>query len=296
MKKGVALVNAYSDLSSELNQSARLREEFSSMGVSLDILRNDFFAARLNERGEILTELSAYDFCVYLDKDKYISALLEGAGMRLFNRAKAIADCDDKMQTFLVLSGAGIPMPVTLSGFLCYTPQKCVAESAIDRIENVLGYPVVVKECYGSLGKGVYKADNREQLKNLAEQVKCKPHLFQQFIAESAGKDVRVIAVDGKPIAAMKRVSESDFRSNIELGGVGESYPITEEIAVLCKAVCTRLRLDYCGIDFLFGKSGLLVCEVNSNAFFGGIERITGVNVAKKYAEYIYQTVYGVEA
>ena len=36
---------------------------------------------------------------------------------------------------------------------------------------------------------------------------------------------------------------------------------------------------------------GYTVCEVNSNAFFGGIERITGVNVAERYAEYIISVV-----
>ncbi len=292
MKQGVVIVNAYSDSETELNQSVRLQEEFSRMGVKLAILRNNRFAVRLNERGGIVNELSAYDFCVYLDKDKYVSALLEGAGMRLFNCAKAIADCDDKMQTFLALAGAEIPMPATLSGFLCYTPQKAVLPEALDRVERLIGYPVVVKECYGSLGKWVYKADDRKQLIDLAERLKCKPHLFQRFVAESAGKDLRVIAVGGKPIAAMKRTSESDFRSNIELGGRGESYPITEEITRLTERVCARLRLDYCGIDYLFGKEGLLVCEVNSNAFFGGIEKITGVNAAKAYARHIYKSVY----
>ena len=41
-------------------------------------------------------------------------------------------------------------------------------------------------------------------------------------------------------------------------------------------------------MDFLIGKDGNpLVCEVNSNAFFKGFEKVTGINVAKKYAEYI---------
>ncbi|MDE6667605.1 MAG: RimK family alpha-L-glutamate ligase, partial [Clostridia bacterium] len=50
---------------------------------------------------------------------------------------------------------------------------------------------------------------------------------------------------------------------------------------------------DYCGIDVLYGENGgYLVCEVNSNAFFGGIERVTGVNVARLYAEYICSKIY----
>ena len=37
----------------------------------------------------------------------------------------------------------------------------------------------------------------------------------------------------------------------------------------------------------------MLVCEVNSNAFFGTIERVTGVDVAAHYADYLIETVYG---
>ena len=56
---------------------------------------------------------------------------------------------------------------------------------------------------------------------------------------------------------------------------------------------CARiLKLDYCGVDLLFGESGApYVCEINSNAFISETERITGVNVARAYAEYIVKTL-----
>ena len=42
----------------------------------------------------------------------------------------------------------------------------------------------------------------------------------------------------------------------------------------------------------MFNKEGYYVCEVNSNAFFGGIESVSGINIAKAYCQYIYQTIY----
>ncbi len=158
-------------------------------------------------------------------------------------------------------------------------------------MQSELGYPLIVKECYGSLGKGVYKADDRASLEKIAEAVKLKPHIFQKFIAESAGTDIRVIVIGGKPVAAMRRVSDGDFRSNLELGGKGEKFDCPAHMADLCAKTSEILGLDYCGIDVLARNDGYCICEVNSNAFFGGIERVTGVNVARLYARHICKEI-----
>lgn len=277
--EGFLVVNAYTNSAHELNQPSRLREELARLGVKADIVKNS---------PEVLEK--AGDFCVYLDKDKYYAALLERR-MRLFNRAEGIEVCDDKMLTHLALDG--LPMPKTIPSLLCYTPAAPVSKQLLARAEEELGYPMVIKECHGSLGQQVYLAHDRAELEELAERLKCVPHLYQQFISESAGRDLRVIVVGGRAIAAMKRSSETDFRSNAELGGRGEAYPLGGEAQALSETVAQKLRLDYCGIDLLFGKAGLLVCEVNSNAFFGTMERVTGINVAKAYAEHIFHEIYG---
>ncbi|MBQ7368551.1 MAG: RimK family alpha-L-glutamate ligase [Clostridia bacterium] len=292
MKKGLILTNAYAKLAAFSHPASRLQEELLALGVAADILRNDGFHAYIDEHGEIQTALCDYDFCVYLDKDKYISQALEKRGLRLFNHHQAIIDCDDKATTFLRLSAHNIPMPTTLFGLLCYTPDCAPKTAALDKIERTLGYPLIAKTCFGSLGKGVYKIDNRNKLTQIATQLQYTPHLFQEFIAASAGKDVRVIVIGGKVQAAMLRRSTTDFRSNIELGGVGEQIEIPQELKTLCEKVASILQLDYCGIDVLLDSENYRVCEVNSNAFFSGIEKVTGVNIAKRYAEHIYGEIY----
>ena len=104
MKKGIILVNAYANLRGIAYQSARIKEELIALGVSVDIEKNDIMAAKIREGGGIESALSEYDFCVYLDKDKYVSDMLEGVGMRLFNSHGAICDCDDKMTTLIRLA------------------------------------------------------------------------------------------------------------------------------------------------------------------------------------------------
>lgn len=288
--KAIILTNAYKDIPQTRSQSARLKQELEKRGVPADIMRNDFFAAYI-EGGRAVSKLAEYDFCIYLDKDKYISYLLERAGLKLFNSARAVELCDDKMTTALALSNSGIPMPKTLPGLLCYDESAPLNEQALRIVEEELGYPVIVKSSFGSMGTGVFKAENFEQLKGAAGALKMQPHLFQQYIAESAGRDIRVIVIGGKAVAAMERISGGDFRSNIAMGGRGLKIDMPVQVREMAEKAAALLNLDYCGADILFGKEGFYLCEVNSNAFFDGIEAATGVNIAKLYANHIVESM-----
>lgn len=291
MKRGLILINAYSKLEHALNQSRRLKGEFSRLGVETDIRRNDFFPAYI-DGGSVAANISGYDFCVYLDKDKYVSLMLEKSGLRLFNAHSAIEACDDKMLTHILLSNSGIPMPKTLAGLLCYDNNELIKDETLNLIVAELGLPLVVKTCFGSLGKGVYKAESKEELRIICEKLKCSPHLYQRFYG-AYGRDIRVIVIGGRVIAAMERRSDGDFRSNLELGGEGREIDLSPRIADMCVRAANLLGLDYCGIDVLFDENGFALCEVNSNAFFGGIERVTCKNIAAEYAAHICKQIYG---
>jgi RimK family alpha-L-glutamate ligase len=294
LKKALILVNAFNQLKSAMNQPIRLQEELGKLDVIADIRQISMDTVMI-EDGKKASLLQGYDFVIYLDKDKYTSAILESTGMRLFNRHDAVLVCDDKMETHIRLSGHGIKMPDTIPGLLCYHEEASLAGAMprVELVERKLGYPCVIKECYGSLGKGVYSADNREELLVVMEKVKCKAHLFQKMITGSKGRDVRAIVIGGKVAAAMQRISDTDFRSNIELGGRAEPFELPASFRETAERAADILNLDYCGIDLLFGENGEpLVCEVNSNAFFGGIESVTGINVAEIYARYLYHVMY----
>lgn len=293
MKKGLILINAFYAAEHYMYQAARMHEEFAKLGIETDIRRNDFFIGRVTDGGGLKVATEGYDFCLYLDKDKYVSAMLAKSGLRLFDSHEAISACDDKMTTAILLADNGIPMPETLPGLLCYTPEEKVKSETVEKIERALGYPLIVKTSYGSMGKGVYLAHDRRELEALCEQLKCVPHLFQRFVSSSYGKDIRVIVIGGKYAASMLRSSDGDFRSNLELGGVGKAVEISDKLKTDCEKIARLLALDYCGIDVLIGENGYYICEVNSNAFFGGIEKATGTNIAALYARHIAGVVYG---
>ena len=283
--KGFILINAYYDREDYLYQAKRLKEEFAKRGVDANIIRNNQFDLAI-ENGNLISKYKDYDFCVFLDKDKYALSILDKLGVRLYNQKDAILNCDDKMLTYIELANNGISMPKTLPGILCFDKSATIKIETIDEIEK-LGYPLIAKESFGSLGKGIYKIENRDELLKVAEEIKCKPHLFQEDIKESFGKDLRVIVIGGKVVGGMIRKSNGDFRSNIAEGGSGEKAKLSDEIIELSEKIAKLLKLDYCGLDLLFGKNGPILCEVNSNAFFATFEKVTNINVAKLYVEHI---------
>ena len=132
---------------------------------------------------------------------------------------------------------------------------------------------------------------DRAELKAKSGELMTEPHLYQKYISTSFGRDVRVLVIGKRVFGAILRKSEKDFRSNVALGGTAEEYPLPESVKRTCERIAEVLGLDYCGIDLLFGEKGFLVCEVNSNAFFSGFERVTRKNVAGAYAEFIINTV-----
>ncbi len=289
--KGLILINAYNRMPEVIHQSERLKEELEKRGVTADIKRNDFFAVSV--ANDLECKVKDYEFCVFLDKDKYVLQGLEKAGIPLFNKYSAIEVCDDKMTTYLALAGKGIEMPLTLPAIFCYTEGAKTSEESLSEIENKLGYPLVVKKSYGSCGVGVYLVHDRKELKAKSRELMKEPHLYQKYIGSSYGRDVRVIVIGKKVFGAIMRKSEKDFRSNVALGGTAEEYELDESAKKICEQVADILKLDYCGIDLLFGENGFLVCEVNSNAFFSGFERATNKNVAGAYAEYIVTKMNG---
>lgn len=288
--KIIAIINAY-ELPASLSQAKRYKQEMEQQGVQLDIVHNGCFLSSI-EDGKINIDLAGYDACMYLDKDMYTAKMISAKFIRMFNNVKAIEICDDKMLTHIALADCNIPMPKTISGLLCYNSQLAIRQDFVQRLERELGYPMVAKHSQGSWGEQVFLIENSTQLQEKYKQMQTTKHLFQQFVQSSSGKDIRVIVVGGKVIASMLRTSNGDFRSNIELGGSAKAIDLPPSFAQTAIKCAKVLELDYCGVDLLIDSNGQpLVCEVNSNAFFEGIEKVCNVNVARHYCKYIIDTL-----
>jgi RimK family alpha-L-glutamate ligase len=286
--KGMLVVNAYVKTPSQLSQARRIAEEFALLGIEVEVVKNINLATIKD--GHIIAK--KYDFCIFLDKDKSAARMLEKSGLRLFNCAEAIEVCDNKMLTHIALAENDIPMPDCVYAPLCYYPDANISEGYLKGVGNSLGFPLVAKKCYGSLGMAVYLITSQKELRQFEEENKLTEHFYQRFIDCGKGEDTRVIVVGGKVVCAMQRINENDFRSNIELGGHGQKIEISDDLKSLCERVAGLLHLDYCGIDVLTDREGRhYICEVNSNAFFAEAEKVCKTNIAKYYAIHIIDTL-----
>ncbi|MBO5197040.1 MAG: RimK family alpha-L-glutamate ligase [Lachnospiraceae bacterium] len=264
--------------------------------ISIELYTNAQIPARMRTEGSAGTDgilrSDLPDFVLFWDKDVRLAAWLEALGLPVFNSARAIADCDDKSRTHLALWKAGIPMPETILAPMTFANIGYTNLEFLSTVEQALGYPLVIKECFGSFGAQVYLAKNREELLTQVRKIGANPMLFQRFLSESAGRDIRLQVVGDQVIASMYRYStDGDFRANITNGGSMKRYePSPEEISLALRST-RALGLDFAGVDILFGADGPVVCEVNSNAHFKNIYDCTGVNAADAIIAHIRSTL-----
>ena len=199
----------------------------------------------------------------------------------------AIARARDKLRATQILARAGVGIPKTMFA-------RETAEID-DLIEQVGGAPLIIKVARGTHGNGVVLAETRKAAQAVMQAfyVEGVSFLVQEFIAESAGTDIRAFVVGGKVVASMKRQSlDDDFRSNLHQGGQGKSIKLTDEERKTAQKAAKAMGLPICGVDMMRSEHGPLVLEVNASPGFG-IEKVTGHNVAEKIIEYIEQNAKG---
>ena len=270
----------------------RFKEEFSKLGVYLGVVKNNGTLAEV-KNNNIQLNIPECDFVIYLDKDIYLARMLEKSGKRLFNKADFIKLCDDKMLTFIKCADMGIKMPDTFAGPLVYTSIQEPHLEFLDTIIEKLGFPMVVKKVYGSLGEGVYLVQDKKELISLYEEICHSPVIFQRYVASSKGRSVRVIVIDGKVFGAFIRKNGGDFRSNFGTTAGSEQLENSEKYISFASKIAEKLDIEYAGIDLLDDADGeIVMCEINSNAFFEEFEKTTGLNVAKAFAEMVVRKVY----
>ena len=287
--QGLLVTNAFLRSAKFDELYAYLSDAAKDLGITLHHVTNAEIATAVYTQN---FPAEFFDFVLFWDKDVLLAEALEGLGLFVFNSAKSILWCDDKSLTFRKLQTAGLPMPITIPAPKTFPGVGYPDLMFLQKIKEILGFPIVVKECFGSFGQQVYLCRTAEELEKLVIEKAGTPLLFQQAIQESYGRDIRVNIVGGQVIASILRESKNgDFRSNITLGGSMQNYTAAGEEARIALQAVKALALDFAGVDILFGRNGPLVCEVNSNAHFKTTLQATGVNMAEHIMRHIAESV-----
>ena len=280
--KAWLVVNSFMDNQKFINLYELLSVAFKKQNVSIEIKNASDISLEVGAKIQ-----NKPDFAIFWDKDIYLAERLEKEGVRLFNSSRAILLCDNKILMYQELANNGIRIPHTFIAPKTFEGLNYSKRDFLNNVIKEIGFPIVVKEAYGSFGEQVYLANDIDSLNKIVDQIGYKDFLMQEFIASSKGKDIRINVVGNKAIVSMLRENDNDFRSNISSGGHGVKYEPKQEYIDLAVKAAQALGLDFAGVDVLFGKDGPIICEVNSNPQFASTLKATGVNLADYIAEYI---------
>ncbi|MGA1433645.1 MAG: ATP-grasp domain-containing protein [Candidatus Nanopelagicaceae bacterium] len=196
--------------------------------------------------------------------------------------SSSIEASKDKMYANQILAQAGLPIPKTM-----LTRFPCKAEL----VEQVVGFPCVIKVVTGSHGAGVYLCETAKQFEDLSELISSldfkNSMIVQQYVQYSEGRDLRVVVIGGRVVGAMlRRSTDGSFKANISRGGEGVAFDVDEHMEMLAIQTAKVLDLDIAGVDLLFSTDGYKICEANSSPGFKGFEAALDINIPEKVFSY----------
>ena len=221
-----------------------------------------------------------FNYAFFFVKDVWLARNLEMMGVRVVNSSRSIDLCENKANMYqeLAKNKVNIPKTVIFPTLAEYTEKKAL--HYINEAINDLGLPIVVKEWTGDAGRKVYLAKNRQQLVEIVNRLQGKQILFQEFILEASGSDIRIFVIKNKVVAAIRRQGLSgDFRSNLSLGGTMYKYIPTYNDEVLAIKASQAVGCDFAIVDILKSINGPVVCEVNTTANVNNFQKMCEVDI-----------------
>lgn len=194
----------------------------------------------------------------------------------------AINRSRDKLRSYQIMARQDVGIPKTV-----FARETANLEEVVDLAG---GAPVIIKVARGTHGNGVVLAETKKAAKAVMQAfyVEGVNFMVQEFVAESAGSDIRALIVGSRVVASVERKSlDDDFRSNTHQGGIGVPVKLTSEEEKTAVKAAKAMNLPICGVDMMRSKDGPKVLEVNSSASIKTPELVTKRDVATKIIEYV---------
>ncbi len=254
--------------------------------TKIDVRREGF---NINEAPEVFDGVDlVLDRCLATSRSLYVTRFVESYGLPVVNSPRTAELCADKVKNSLALADADIPTPNTEVAF--------TKDSALETIER-FGYPCVLKPVIGSWGRLMAKIDSRNAAEAILEHKETLGHYehkvfyIQEFV-EKPGRDIRVVATDGEPVAAMARTSEH-WLTNAAKGATTTEFEVDDEVADLVERAAGAVGGGLLGVDLMEvgvedgEAAGYTVHEVNHTVEFKALDATTDVDVPAAVVDWL---------
>ena len=209
-----------------------------------------------------------------------LNEALEKRRIPTFNNAKTARIANSKWLTYLYARALYIPVMDT---------ERVRTHEDISKIKS---YPRVVKTVDGHGGSEVFLVKNAIECKELLALHPQKEFVSQELSSEP-GVDMRVYVLGGEILAAVKRTSSSDFRSNFSLGGTADLTSVDEKVEGYVSRVAKDLGCDLVGIDFIRHNGEWVLNEIEDSVGTRMLYSLTDLDAAEIYTRYVIAKVQG---
>jgi len=261
----------------------------------IDVRKQQF---SLSEPPEAFEDVDiAVDRCLATSRSLYATKFVEAYDVPVVNSAPTADVCSNKVKNSLALEQADIPTPATEVAF--------TKDAALEIVES-FGYPCVLKPVVGSWGRLMAKIDSRSAAEAVLEHKETLGHYehkvfyIQEFV-DKPGRDIRVVAIDGEPIAAMSRSSDH-WLTNAAKGAETATFELDDEARDLVARASEAVGGGLLGVDLMEigvdddgNADGYTVHEVNHTVEFKALNEVTDVDVPARVVDWLEQTVESTE-
>jgi [lysine-biosynthesis-protein LysW]--L-2-aminoadipate ligase len=229
------------------------------------------------------------DRCLATSRSLYATEFADAYDIPVVNSGETPEICADKVKNSIALEAAGVPTPTTEVAF--------TKDSAMEIIED-FGYPCVIKPVIGSWGRLMAKLDSESAAEAVLEHKEVLGHYehkvfyIQEFV-EKPGRDIRVLATDGEPVAAMVRSSDH-WLTNAAKGADTAEFELDDDARRLVQEASDAVGGGLLGVDLMEtgvdengDPTGYTVHEVNHNVEFKALNGVTDVDVPARVVDWL---------
>jgi len=230
------------------------------LGLAVDLIqRKDY--SRLAEYDALLirdtTRINHYTY--------RFAKKAESEGMVVMDDPTSIMRCTNKVYLAELLRAHRIPTPKTV----------ILGKQELDEAARIIGYPIVLKIPDGSFSRGVSKAENRQQLEEIARNLFKDSELIlaQEFLYTAF--DWRIGILNGEPLFACQYFMSKSHWQIVNHGPSGrfteggyKTLPVQEapeEVVQVALKAAGLIGDSLYGVDVKQNERGIFVIEVNDN-------------------------------